>query len=125
MGEGASSPSALSDRGLGGGGGIGLASLEQSIGLQERLVTQQRRVVETAAAARLDAAPSLALLRAMEENLEKMHAWRLRLLGLGESPRPTEAWRRGAGHATLPPHEQQQQSPGPRARPVAAASPDR
>ena len=92
MGEGASSPFASSDRGLGGGVGLGLASLEQSIGLQERLVTQQRLVVETAVAARLDAAPSLALLGIMEENLEKLHAWRLHLLSLGgESPWPARA----------------------------------
>jgi hypothetical protein len=66
-----------------------LACIEQTIGLQERAVTQQRLVVEAAIAAQLDVldtTEALALLRTMEASLTKLHAWRVRLQSLQGSP---------------------------------------
>ncbi len=62
------------------GPNLALATLERTIGLQEQLVTRQRRIVEVAVAGSQDAAPAARLLGLMESNLEKLHAWRLRLL---------------------------------------------
>ena len=102
----------------------GLGYMDQTIGLQERVITRQRRVVEAATAGKLNAGPARELLRVMEVNLAKLHAWRLRLLSL-HLPRG-DAWRgdgwRGDNRRATVPHEQRAR---PRAGAARAAAADR
>lgn len=65
--------------------------MEQSIGLQEQAVTQQRRVVDAMITAGMDITSPLATLRSLEANLAKLHAWRLRLQSLREAATPGAA----------------------------------
>src|SRR5688500_18975974 len=92
----------------------GLAYVDRSIGLQEQLVTRQRRVLEVATAFELDSGPAVKLLQAMEANLAELHAWRLRLLSLRAAGGVAQG-RRGHGRRATVPHEQ-------RARPRAGAA---
>lgn len=103
--------------------GPALGYMEETIGLQERLVTRQRRVVEIAAASRMDTGPATTLLRTMEENLAKLHGWRIRLLDTHAAPLPRLAgnggWR-GEGRRATVTHEQRARSRAGAARAAAA-----